>query len=143
MPKSVVRVMIGRCGNLTLAGRQYYPYNCEVNCRERARQGTRVMARCVFARCDNLLSNVTGCPPVYTYALKMMALHQVKPSHPCLHWFPSILTPGMLTATSQAPKSHLRPAELVVKRYERLILQGALLTPDGWKLAWRLFTKTE
>src|SRR5579864_3502343 len=23
--------MIGRCGNLALAGRQYYPYTCEVN----------------------------------------------------------------------------------------------------------------
>lgn len=75
----------------------------------------------------------------------MMGLHylRVRPSVACLHGFPLILTLGMLTATAQAPKSHLRPTELVVKRYERLILHGALLTPDGWKLTSRLFTKPE
>lgn len=44
---------------------------------------------------------------------------------------------------AQAPKPGLKPTEAVVKRYERLILRGALLTPEGWKLASEFFTLAE
>ena len=47
---------------------------------------------------------------------------------------------NLLPADAQAPKTRLKPTELVVKRYERLILRGDLLTPEGWKRASELFT---
>jgi len=50
---------------------------------------------------------------------------------------------GLLTASAQSPKKPLKPTELTVKRYERLILHGALLTPTGWKAASGLFTTAD
>lgn len=54
------------------------------------------------------------CPTIQTYALKMLVLHHLRgrSSASRLHWFPLILTLGMLSANAQAPKSHLRPAEV-------------------------------
>ena len=46
-------------------------------------------------------------------------------------------------ASAQAPKTQPKPTELVVKRYERLILRGELLNPEGWRLTSRLFTKSQ
>jgi hypothetical protein len=46
-------------------------------------------------------------------------------------------------AIAQAPTVGLKPTELVVKWYEKLILHGALLTPEGWELASKLFTARE
>jgi hypothetical protein len=46
---------------------------------------------------------------------------------------------GLIPAVAQAPDAHPKPTELVIRRYEKLIASGALLTPDGWKRASRLF----
>jgi hypothetical protein len=46
-------------------------------------------------------------------------------------------------AMAQAPRAQLKPTELVVKHYEKLILRGTLLTPEGWKLASELFTAAD
>lgn len=47
---------------------------------------------------------------------------------------------GWLSGAAQAPQVRLKPTELVIKQYERLVLHGALLTPEGWKLASSFFT---
>ena len=50
---------------------------------------------------------------------------------------------NLLPARAQAPKAQLKPTELIVKRYERLVLRGDLLTPEGWKRASALFTAAD
>ena len=44
-----------------------------------------------------------------------------------------------LGTIAQVPKSHGKPTELVVKQYEKFIADGALLTPESWQLAAKLF----
>jgi hypothetical protein len=46
---------------------------------------------------------------------------------------------GVIGAVSQVSKSQRKPTELVVKRYEKFIADGSLLTPGGWKRASKLF----
>lgn len=46
-------------------------------------------------------------------------------------------------ATGQAHKRPLKATELVVKRYERLIAHGSLLTLEGWKRASGVFDKLD
>jgi hypothetical protein len=46
------------------------------------------------------------------------------------------LSPG---TTAAQVLEHKRPTEEVVKRYEKLLAQGALLTPEGWARASKLF----
>ncbi len=46
---------------------------------------------------------------------------------------------GLSLAVAQAPDAHPKPTELVIRRYEKYIANGALLTPAGWKRASRLF----
>jgi len=50
---------------------------------------------------------------------------------------------GLIPAVAQAPKAHPKPTELVIRRYEKLIAKGALLTPEGWKQAARLFDRSD
>jgi hypothetical protein len=40
------------------------------------------------------------------------------------------------------PKSCGKPSELVITQYEKLISDGALLTPEGWKKAGKIFAKS-
>ena len=49
---------------------------------------------------------------------------------------------GVTLAYAQVPKSHAKPTELVITRYERLIAEGALLTPEGWQRASQLFDRS-
>ncbi len=44
---------------------------------------------------------------------------------------------------AQTPKRQLKPTEAVIQRYEKLILRGDLLTPEGWKRASEFFTSAE
>ena len=46
-----------------------------------------------------------------------------------------------LGATAQTPQSHGKATELVVTQYEKLISDGALLTPEGWNRAAKLFAQ--
>lgn len=50
---------------------------------------------------------------------------------------------GIIAATAQVPKSQKKPTELVVKRYEKFIADGSLLTPEGWKRASKLFDTSD
>ncbi len=45
-------------------------------------------------------------------------------------------------AGAQNPKEQLKPTEQLVRRYEKLIAAGDLLTPAGWKRASELFEKS-
>jgi len=45
-------------------------------------------------------------------------------------------------AGAQNPKEQLKPTERLVRRYEKLIAAGDLLTPAGWKRASELFEKS-
>jgi len=51
-----------------------------------------------------------------------------------------LLAPTILTV--QAPQSSGKPTELVVVEYERLVANGAFLTPEGWKKAGKLFEQS-
>jgi hypothetical protein len=51
-----------------------------------------------------------------------------------------LLAPTILSA--QAPQSSGKPTELVVVEYERLVANGAFLTPEGWKKAGKLFEQS-
>jgi hypothetical protein len=53
------------------------------------------------------------------------------------------LSLGLSSAVAQAPDAHPKPTELVIRRYEKLIADGALLSPEGWKRASRLFERSD
>ena len=49
---------------------------------------------------------------------------------------------GGTGAAAQNSKEQLKPTESLVRRYEKLIAAGDLLTPAGWKRASQLFEKS-
>ena len=49
---------------------------------------------------------------------------------------------GSVTAIAQAPQSNGKATEQVVVQYEKIIASGALLTPEGWKRAGKLFAQS-
>jgi len=49
---------------------------------------------------------------------------------------------GRTGAAAQNSKEQLKPTERLVRRYEKLIAAGDLLTPAGWKRASQLFEKS-
>jgi hypothetical protein len=49
---------------------------------------------------------------------------------------------GETGAGAQNSKEQLKPTEQLVRRYEKLIAAGDLLTPTGWKRASQLFEKS-
>ena len=56
-----------------------------------------------------------------------------------LHAITLFLFMGLTTAQAQTPQTHGKPTEDVVIRYENLVAKGAFLTPEGWKLASKLY----
>ena len=56
-----------------------------------------------------------------------------------LHAITLFLFMGLTTAQAQPPQTHGKPTEDVVIRYENLVAKGAFLTPEGWKLASKLY----
>jgi hypothetical protein len=46
-------------------------------------------------------------------------------------------------AVGQAPKPPAKPTELVIKRYEKFVADGYLLTPEGWRRASALFDRLD
>ena len=50
---------------------------------------------------------------------------------------------GAVTLDAQAPRPQLKPTEQVVKQYLKLVGDGALLTPEGWQKAQKLFTESD
>jgi hypothetical protein len=47
-----------------------------------------------------------------------------------------------IALTAQAPQSNGKPTELVVVEYEKLVADGAFLTPEGWKKAGKLYEQS-
>lgn len=47
-----------------------------------------------------------------------------------------------LTTAAQTPHSHGKQTEQVVVQYENFVANGAFLTPEGWKMAGRLFEQS-
>lgn len=63
------------------------------------------------------------------------------------------IAPGMVEASQglqrvldppiPSSKHDPKPTELLIKRYEKLVLRGALLSPEGWKSASEFFTSAD
>jgi hypothetical protein len=47
------------------------------------------------------------------------------------------------TVGAQTPQSHGKPTEQVVIQYEKLVAKGAFLTPEGWKMAGKLYDRSD
>ena len=58
-----------------------------------------------------------------------------------LHAVLSVVFLGVVLVTAQAPKSQAKPTERVVVHFEKLVVNGAFLTPQGWKMAGELFAR--
>jgi hypothetical protein len=54
-----------------------------------------------------------------------------------------ILTMGTIPAAAQAPQSNGKATEMVVIQYEKLVEEGAFLTPEGWKKLGKLFAQSK
>ncbi|MGA9964280.1 MAG: hypothetical protein WBQ10_03665 [Terriglobales bacterium] len=50
-----------------------------------------------------------------------------------------VISITVIAAVAQAPQSNEKATERVVRQYEKLIADGALLTPEGWKKTSRIF----
>jgi hypothetical protein len=48
----------------------------------------------------------------------------------------------LTTVPAQTPQSNGKPTERVVVEYEKLVANGAFLTPEGWKMAGKLFEQS-
>jgi hypothetical protein len=53
-----------------------------------------------------------------------------------------VMSMTVTTAVAQAPQSSGKATERVVRRYEKLIADGALLTPEGWKKTSGIFGRS-
>jgi hypothetical protein len=53
-----------------------------------------------------------------------------------------ILSMSTVATVAQAPQSSRKATERVVRQYEKLIVDGALLTPEGWKKTSRIFGRS-
>jgi len=49
----------------------------------------------------------------------------------------------VLPTGGQAPKHRLKPTEAAIRHYEKLILAGDLVTPEGWERVSQLFISAE
>lgn len=57
-------------------------------------------------------------------------------------FFASLLFLGAIEATCQSSKPPRKQTELVIVQYEKLVAEGALLTPEGWERASKLFDQS-
>jgi len=55
---------------------------------------------------------------------------------------PVLLFLALTTVQAQTPQSNGKPTEEVVIQYEKLVAKGAFLTPEGWKLACKLYAQS-
>jgi hypothetical protein len=54
-----------------------------------------------------------------------------------------IVISSAVPSSGQGQQRQLKPTEAVINRYQKLILRGDLLTPEGWRRASELFTSAE
>ena len=59
-----------------------------------------------------------------------------------LHAIIPVLFLPLITVQAQTPQSHGKPTEQVVIQYEKLVAQGAFLSPEGWKMAGRIYNQS-
>jgi hypothetical protein len=73
-----------------------------------------------------------------------MALSGISDSFRIARFHPMLLVMSMtvIAAVAQAPQSKEKATERVVRQYEKLIADGALLTPEGWKKTSRIFGRS-
>ena len=57
------------------------------------------------------------------------------------HAITAVIFLGVLSLTTQTAKSQGKPTEQVVIHFEKLVANGAFLTPQGWKMAGALFAQ--
>jgi hypothetical protein len=57
------------------------------------------------------------------------------------HAILSVIFLGVVWGTTQTPKSQGKPTEQVVVHFEKLVANGAFLTPQGWNMAGELFAQ--
>jgi len=55
---------------------------------------------------------------------------------------PVLLFLALTSVQAQTPRSNGKPTEEVVIQYEKFVAKGAFLTPEGWKLACRLYAQS-
>jgi hypothetical protein len=59
-----------------------------------------------------------------------------------LHAIIAVLFLGVTTATAQSPQSHGKATEQVVIQNEKLVANGAFLTPEGWERARKIYDRS-
>ena len=82
-----------------------------------------------------------GCAEYQGSILQRHALFRISDSFRIARFHAALLVVSMaaMAAVAQAPQSKGKPTERVVRQYEKLIADGALLTPEGWKNTSRIF----
>jgi len=50
---------------------------------------------------------------------------------------------ALVSAIAESPKKEPRPTERLIKQYQKLVAEGALLSPEGWKRASKLFVRSD
>jgi hypothetical protein len=50
---------------------------------------------------------------------------------------------ALVPAIAGSPKKELKPTERLIKQYKKLVAEGALLNPEGWKRASKLFARSD
>jgi hypothetical protein len=55
----------------------------------------------------------------------------------------TFIFPTLMVARPQTPISHGKPTEKVVIQYERLVAKGEFLTPEGWRVAGKLYEQAD
>ena len=78
------------------------------------------------------------------YAYRAMPLFGISDSFRIARFHAMVLVMSVtaITAIAQAPHSSGKATERVVRQYEKLIADGALLTPEGWKKTSGIFGRS-
>jgi len=50
---------------------------------------------------------------------------------------------ALVSAIAESPKKELKPTERLIKQYQKLVADGALLNPEGWRRASKLFVRSD
>lgn len=72
--------------------------------------------------------------------ISLYCMKDVLPRRFVFYWFPLLLVSLGSGALAQVLE-HKKPTEQLIKRYEKLIADGALLSPEGWARACKFFER--
>lgn len=141
--------MIGRCANVSsledrMMEDENFPDTRKLIGREGGRQGTEVMAEADRVPCGRLSStkvrSCTGASELSLYVMPGKPLALSVPPRKLLSVTVFILSLGGTTSAAQLLQ-YKEPEEVLVKQYEKLRADGALLSPEGWARVSRLFER--